>query len=168
MALPTEPPAGQRIPLSRERVLAAAVELADSGGVAALTMRKLAQRLGVEAMSLYHHVANKSALLDGLVDTVFAEIELPGATAEAGTSEPSALDWKDAMRRRALSARDVLGRHPWATALMESRTSPGAATLRHHDAVLGILRRAGFPVAATAAACSPVSNGRLACCSANP
>jgi AcrR family transcriptional regulator len=99
-------------------------------------MRKLAQELGVEAMSLYHHVANKNAILDGIVDVVFGEIELPSGQA----------DWKAAMRQRAISARQALLRHPWATGLMESRSTPGPATLRHHDAVLGILRTAGFSV----------------------
>jgi AcrR family transcriptional regulator len=125
-----------QIPLSRQRVLDAAVALADRDGVGALSMRKLAQELGVEAMSLYHHVAGKDAILDGIVDVVFAEIELPSG--EGG--------WKAAMRRRAVSAREALLRHPWATALMESRSTPGPANLRHHDAVLGVLRNAGFSV----------------------
>jgi AcrR family transcriptional regulator len=127
---------GPRLPLSRQRVLGAAVALADRGGVASLSMRRLAQELGVEAMSLYHHVANKDDILDGIVDVVFSEIVVR-------TDEP---DWKAAMRQRALSARDALLRHPWATALMDSRSMPGPATLRHHDAVLGILRNAGFSV----------------------
>jgi len=109
-----------------------------------MSMRRLARELGIEAMSLYHHVAGKQALLDGMVDLVFGEIELPAADG----------DWKAAMRRRAVSAREVLGRHPWAIALMESRRTPGPANLRHHDAVLGCLRRAGFPVALTAHAYS--------------
>ena len=125
-----------QIPLSRRRVLDAALALADRDGVGALSMRKLAQELGVEAMSLYHHVAGKDAILDGIVDVVFAEIELPSG--EGG--------WKAAMRRRAVSAREALRRHPWATALMESRSTPGPANLRHHDAVLGVLRNAGFSV----------------------
>jgi AcrR family transcriptional regulator len=125
-----------RAPLTRERVLAAAIDLTDRDGIASLSMRKLAQELGVEAMSLYHHVANKDAILDGLIDLVFGEIDLPVGEA----------DWKAAMRRRAISAREVLRRHPWATGLMESRSTPGPATLRHHDAVLGILRNAGFPL----------------------
>jgi AcrR family transcriptional regulator len=99
-------------------------------------MRKLAQELGVEAMSLYHHVADKNDILDGIVDVVFGEIELPSGQA----------DWKAAMRGRAISAREALRRHPWATALMESRSTPGPANVRHHDAVLGILRSAGFSV----------------------
>ena len=129
-----------RTPLNRQRVLDAAVALADRDGVAALSMRKLAQELGVEAMSLYHHVVNKDAILDGIVDVVFAEIELPAA--EAG--------WREAMRRRAISVREALRRHPWATGLMESRPTPGPANLRHHDAVLGVLRGAGFPLELTA------------------
>jgi AcrR family transcriptional regulator len=110
--------------------------MADRGGVGSLSIRKLAQELGVEAMSLYHHVASKDDLLDGIVDVVFAEIELPSGDA----------DWKVAVRRRAISARQALRRHPWATALMESRSTPGPANVRHHDAVLGILRNAGFSV----------------------
>jgi AcrR family transcriptional regulator len=126
-----------RAPLSRERVLRAAIALADRDGVGSLSMRKLAQELGVEAMSLYHHVAGgKDEILDGIVDLIFGEIELPSG--DAG--------WKGAMRRRAISAREALRRHPWATGLMESRSTPGAANLRHHDAVLGILRSAGFSV----------------------
>jgi AcrR family transcriptional regulator len=141
-SMPTQagPKAQPRAPLSRERVLRAAVALADDAGLGSLTMRKLAQELGVEAMSLYHHVPNKDALLDGMVDLVFGEIELPAA----GT------DWKAAMRRRAVSARAVLARHPWAVGLLESRRTPGPANLRHHDAVIGCLREAGFPVALTA------------------
>ena len=136
MSTQTDPDAAPRTPLTRQRVLRAAVALADRGGVGALSMRKLAQELGVEAMSLYHHVANKDDILDGIVDVVFGEIELP--TGETG--------WKAAMRRRAVSAREALRRHPWATGLMESRRTPGPANIRHHDAVLGVLRNAGFPV----------------------
>lgn len=136
MATQTDPSAEPRIPLTRQRVLRAAVALADRGGVGSLTMRKLAQDLGVEAMSLYHHVANKDDILDGIVDVVFSEIDLPSGEA----------DWKAAMRQRAISAREALLRHPWATGLMESRSTPGPATLRHHDAVLGILRNAGFSI----------------------
>jgi AcrR family transcriptional regulator len=136
MATQTDPSAGPRIPLSKQRVLRAAVALADQGGVRSLSMRKLAQQLGVEAMSLYHHVANKDDILDGIVDVVFSEIDLPSSEAE----------WKAAMRQRAISAREALLRHPWATGLMESRSTPGPATLRHHDAVLGILRTAGFSI----------------------
>jgi AcrR family transcriptional regulator len=136
--------AARRVPLSRDQVLRAAVTLADQGGIGALSMRKLGQVLGVEAMSLYNHVASKNDLLDGMIDIVFSEIGLP-----AGDS-----GWKQAMRQRAVSAREVLGRHRWAIGLMESRRSPGPATLRHHDAVLGCLRRAGFSVEMTAHAYS--------------
>jgi AcrR family transcriptional regulator len=136
MSTHADPSAEPRLPLTRERVLATAVALADRGGIGSLSMRKLAQELGVEAMSLYHHVANKDDILDGLVDVVFSEIDLP-------SGEES---WRAAMRRRAISAREALRRHPWATGLMESRPTPGAANLRHHDAVLGVLRGAGFPV----------------------
>jgi len=130
--------------LSRERVLRAAVDLADTGGVESLSMRKLAQALGVEAMSLYRHVRNKGDMVDGMVDLVFGEIGLP----------PQELDWKSAMRQRATSAREVLARHPWSIALMESRSTPGPATLHHHDAVLGALREAGFSIALAAHAYS--------------
>ncbi|MFD3745880.1 TetR/AcrR family transcriptional regulator [Nocardia sp. NPDC058633] len=132
-----------RRPLSRDRVLDAAIRVADRGGVEAITMRRVAQELGVEAMSLYNHVPNKDAILDGVVDAVFAAIELP---------EANDADWREAIRARARSARSVLARHSWALGLMDSRRNPGSATLRHHDAVLGVLRRAGFslPMAAHA------------------
>jgi AcrR family transcriptional regulator len=136
MASPTEPATRRRLPLSRERVLRAAVAFADEAGIASLSMRKLGEAVGVEAMSLYNHVANKGELLDGMIDFVFGEIELPAGDA----------DWKAAVYQRAVSARRVLSRHPWAIALMESRTSPGPATLRHHDAVIGNLRQGGFSV----------------------
>lgn len=122
--------------LSRERVIAAATALADEKGGAGVTMRAVAGRLGVEAMSLYNHVANREALLDGMVDAVFAEIDLP---------DP-ATDWRSAVRDRAASARAALRRHPWAVGLLDSRTDPGPATLRHHDTVLGVLRSQGFSV----------------------
>jgi len=134
----------QRLPLTRQRVLRAAVELADRGGITALTMRKLAQELGVEAMALYNHVANKDDLLDGMVDVIFDEIGLPSG----------GIDWKLAMRQRAITARDVLARHPWAIGLLESRSRPGPVTLLHHDAVLRCLREAGFSVAMAAHAYS--------------
>src|SRR5690606_27134361 len=135
-----------RTPLTRDRVMEAAVAVADEGGVAAVTMRKVAERLGVEAMSLYYHVSGKDEILDGIVDRVFSEIELPGDGA----------GWKAAMRRRACSAREVLARHPWALGLMESRRNPGPATLRHHDRVLGILRGSGFSVELAAHAFSAI------------
>ena len=136
--------AGQHAALSRELVLGKAVELADRHGVAALSMRKLAQELGVEAMSLYHHVANKEAILDGMIDLVFAEIELP----------VGGRDWRTELEGRTRSAREALRRHPWAIGLMDSRTAPGPASLRHHDAVLGCLRRAGFSLTGAAHAFS--------------
>jgi AcrR family transcriptional regulator len=135
--------AARRTPLSRGQVLQAAVTLADEGGIGALSMRKLGQVLGVEAMSLYNHVASKGDLLDGMIDVVFSEVGLPDGDG-----------WKAAMRQRAISVREVLGRHRWAIGLMESRSSPGPATLRHHDAVLGCLRGAGFSVELTAHAYS--------------
>ena len=125
-----------RVPLTRERVLHAAVALADESGSESLSMRKLGEAVGVEAMSLYHHVANKEDLLDGMIDVVFAEIDLSFGRE----------DWKTAMRQRAISARRVLSRHGWAIGFMESRSSPGPATLRHHDAVIGCLREAGFSI----------------------
>ena len=137
-----------RAPLTRERALSAALALADAEGLGSLTMRRLAQALGIEAMSLYHHVANKDDILDGMVDMVFAEIDLP-ADGE---------DWKSAMRERARSARAALTRHPWAVGVMESRSSPGPATLRHHDAVLGSCRGAGFSVAMAAHAFSLIDS----------
>ncbi len=126
----------ERTRLSRERVLDAAIAIADSHGLVGLTMRSLARELGVQPMSLYHHVANKDEILDGVVDEVFTQIEFPADD----------LDWKHAMRARATSARAVFRRHPWAIGLVGTRTTPGLATLQHHDAVIGNLRRAGFSV----------------------
>ena len=143
-ATKTTKPAQGRLPLSRERVLDAALKLADHGGLEGLSMRKLGQALGVEAMALYYHFANKERVLDGIVDLVFGEIDLPTAGE----------DWKVAMRRRAISVRDALLRHRWAIGLMESRTNPGPANLRHHDAVIGNLRAAGFDMAMVATAYS--------------
>ena len=125
-----------RPPLTRGLVLRRAAEIADAGGLSALTMRSLAQSLDVKPMSLYHHVANKDEILDGLVDLVFAEVELPS---EAGP-------WRSEMERRAASLRSALGRHPWSVGLLETRTSPGSTTLQHHNAVLRVLRRAGFSI----------------------
>ena len=124
------------MPLSKDRVLRAAVDYADREGMEALSMRRLGQDLGVEAMSLYNHVRSKEELLNGMIDIVFGEIDLPAADAE----------WSAAMRQRAISARQALKRHPWAIGLMESRAQPGPATLRHHDSVLRNLRTAGFSV----------------------
>lgn len=130
---------GAHEPLSRDRVLACAMAVADAGGLGSLTMRSLAAELGVKPMAVYHYVAGKDEILDGIVDRVFAEMELP---------RPGG-DWRAEITRRASSARDVLRRHPWAVALLESRSTPGPATLRHHDAVLGTLRGAGFSVEMT-------------------
>jgi AcrR family transcriptional regulator len=140
----TERTVVRRAPLSRDEVLRTAVAIADESGIGSLSMRKLGQALGVEAMSLYNHVASKNALLDGMVDIVFSEIGLPDGD----------VGWKLAMRQRAISAREVLSRHRWAIGLMESRRSPGPSTLRHHDAVLGCLRTAGFSIETTAHAYS--------------
>lgn len=124
----------KREPLSRDRVLRAAVELADAHGLDALSMRRLGEELGVEAMSLYNHVRNKDEILDGIVDLVAGEIALPDARD----------GWKEAMRRRAISAHEVLMRHPWATMLLLSRVNVGPAMLRYIDATIGCLRAAGF------------------------
>jgi AcrR family transcriptional regulator len=136
----TDDSPGERSRLSRERVLWAAVAVADAGGIDSLTIRSLSQSLGTKPMSVYYYVANKDEILDGIVDLVFGEIELP---------EPGG-DWRTEIRRRADSARRVLRAHPWAIGLMESRTSPGPATLRHHDAVIATLRAAGFSQELTA------------------
>jgi AcrR family transcriptional regulator len=133
-----------RTPLSRERVLQAAIGLADERGIQSLSMRELGRRLEVEAMSLYNHVANKDDLLDGMIDLVVAEIDLPS----------HAVDWKEAMRRRAISAQAVFSRHPWASALIDSRESSGPARLRYFDWVVGTLRRAGFTLEMAARAFS--------------
>ncbi|MEE9312899.1 MAG: TetR/AcrR family transcriptional regulator [Planctomycetota bacterium] len=125
-----------RKPLSRDAVLAAAMKLADAGGIEKLSMRKLGQKLGVEAMSLYNHVANKDEVLDGIVDIVYSEIEMPKKGAK----------WKPAMRRRAGSAREVLKRHPWALGVMESRTNPGMASMNYYEAIIRCLREAGFSI----------------------
>ena len=126
--------------LSRERVLRAAIAIAGESGIGSLTIRSLAERLGVKPMSVYYYVANKSEILDSIVDLVFAEIELPSPTA----------DWFQELRAWATSARHVLARNSWAIALLESRSAPGPATLRHHDRIIEVLRGAGFSVATTA------------------
>jgi AcrR family transcriptional regulator len=130
--------------LNRELILQSAIKIADQEGINALTMRKLAQALNVEAMSIYHHVANKNQLQDGMIDLVFAEIDLP-AREET---------WKTALRQRSISTYQALIRHPWAIGLMESGKTPGQANLRHHNAVLGCLRENGFSLPATAHAYS--------------
>jgi len=134
--------------LSRDLVMRTAIALADDGGLEALTMRRLAEELGVEAMSLYNHVANKTDLLNGMVDAIFGEIELPSHSD----------DWKTALRKRSISFREVLSRHTWATSLRDSGTQPGPATLRHHDRVLAAFRNAGFSLALTAHAFSAVDS----------
>ncbi len=126
--------------LSRERVIAAAVALADRIGIEAFTIRKLADELDTKPMSIYHHVPNKEAIIDGMVDAVFAEIGKPSQH----------VPWKEAMSHSAQSMCEVLGRHPWATPLMDSRANPGPATLTHHDAVIRCFREAGFSVEMTA------------------
>ncbi len=130
----------RRETLTRERVLQGAVTLADEIGIEALTIRKLAVALGVKPMTIYHHVPSKEEIIDGMVEIVFSEIDLP----------PTDEDWKSAMRKRCISAREVLRRHPWAAPLMESRMSPGPANLGHHEAVLACLRRGGLSLQMTA------------------
>ena len=125
-----------RKPLSRKRVLRAAIVYADKLGLEELSMRKLAEVLRVAPMALYRHIENKDDLIDAMIDVVFTEIEPPQRDA----------DWRTAMRQRAISVRDALERHRWAIGLMESRLHPGPANLRHHDAVLGNLRASGFSV----------------------
>ncbi len=134
MATRHEHDARPRTPLNRERVLMAAISLADDEGIDALTMRRLGRRLGVEAMSLYNHVANKEDVLAGMADTILSEVELPA----------EGVDWKTAMRRRAVSVLEMLVRHPWAAILIGALPHPGPATLRYIDSVLGSLRNAGF------------------------
>ena len=130
--------------LTPDRIVAAAVRVADRAGLAGVSMRNVGKELGVEAMSLYHHITGKEALLDALADAVFRRITLPDL------DDP----WRPAMAARATSARDVLARHPWGLGLIESRHHPGPALLRHHDTVLGCLRRNGFTVALAAHAFS--------------
>ena len=127
---------GSRLPLNRDRILVAAVEIADEHGVGAVTMRAVASKLGVEAMSLYNHVANKDDILDGMADFVAEQFDLP----------EDVDDWREAMRRRAVSAHQVFGDHPWAPLLFDSRESSGPSGLRYFDWVLGTLMRAGFSI----------------------
>lgn len=134
----------RRAGLTRERVLGTAVAMADRDGFEALSMRKLAKELGVEAMSLYNHIANKNDLLDAMVDLVFSEIEPPAIGG----------DWRAELRKRAISTREALNRHRWANGLMEGRAAPGPANIALHDAVLGCLREAGFSVEMTVQAYS--------------
>jgi AcrR family transcriptional regulator len=144
MTTQAEKRAQGRAPLSRELVLRTALTIADRGGLESLSMRKLGQELGVEAMALYYHFANREEIVDGIVDLVFGEMDLP----------PDGEDWRRAMRQRAISLRDALLRHRWAIGLMESRHTPGPANLRHHDAVIGSLRAGGFDMAMAAHAYS--------------
>lgn len=141
MSAPVRSDARERRPrLSRDRVLRSAMAVADAGGITALTIRSLAAELGVKPMSVYYYVANKDEILDAIVDIVFSEIVLPSPNS----------DWRGEIRRRALSARAVLRRHPWAIPLLQSRTNPGPATLRHLNATIGTLRSGGFSVRMTA------------------
>ena len=130
----------QRSTLTSDRVLEGAVELADEIGIESFTMRKLADALGTAPMTIYHHVPSKEEIIDGMVEIVFGEVERP----------PTDMDWKLAIRRRCISVREVLNRHRWAAPLMESRLTPGPATLGHHDAVIGCLRRGGLSIQLTA------------------
>lgn len=126
----------RREPLSRERIFTAALELADQGGMAAVSMRQIAQRLNVEAMSLYKHIANKEDLMDGLVELVFAQMTVPAPE----------LEWRAALRERAYTTRQVLNKYPWAASLIETRAALGPTRLRHHNNMIGILRRSGFSI----------------------
>jgi len=134
MARQSHPSPQTRVPLSRERVLHAAIALADEGGIDALSMRKLGQELGVEAMSLYNHVANKDDLLDGMLDVVAEKIDVPAPGA----------DWKEALRQTAISSHEVLVRHRWACALLMRRPRVSLVRMRWMEAVLQTLREAGF------------------------
>jgi AcrR family transcriptional regulator len=136
MSTQTDSKAERRAPLNRQRVLRAAVALADQSGIESLTMRRLGQELGVEAMSLYNHVANKDDILDGIVDLIVGDIDVP----------PTGTDWKSAMRQRAVSAHEVLLAHPWAAMLIMSRYNIGPGMTRYLDATLGRLREGGFSI----------------------
>ncbi|HVH53639.1 MAG TPA: TetR/AcrR family transcriptional regulator C-terminal domain-containing protein [Actinomycetota bacterium] len=136
MATKIEAKAESREPLTKERILRAAVALADEGGVESLSMRRIAQQLGVVPMALYKHVANKDEMLDGMIDVVVGEIDPPLEGA----------DWKTAIRERVLSARRALLRHPWASRVIESRTTPTPTVIGYMDEMIGILRKGGFSV----------------------
>ena len=136
MATQLDADAQAREPLSRERVLRAAVALADEGGAESLSMRRLARELGVVPMALYKHVANKDEMLDGMVDVVVAEIDPPVVD----------MDWKPAVRQRVLSARRALLRHPWAPGVLESRTNPTPAVLAYMESMIGMFRAGGFSI----------------------
>lgn len=141
MATQIDVSAQPRVPLSRDRVLRAAVALADQGGVESLSMRKIAQELGVVPMALYKHLSNKDEMLDGMVDVVMGEINDVVSEIDVRSG-----DWKTTMRQRVLSAREILLRHPWAPRLMESRTNVSPAMLRYFDSLIGLLREAGFSI----------------------
>ena len=136
MATKIDEEAQPRIPLSKERILRAAVALADEGGVESISMRKIAEELDVVPMALYRHVANKDEMLDGMLDVVVGEIEPPDA----------GVDWKTAIRRRILSARRALLRHPWASRVIETRTDPTPAVLEYMDRMIGLFRGGGFSI----------------------
>lgn len=140
ISAPTGSARAPRNTLSRERVTAEAVALADAEGLTALTIRALATRLGVKPMAIYHHVANKEGLLDAIVDAVYAEVHLPGTDGE----------WRTELERRSHSMHEALGRHRWAVALMDTRLQPGPANLASHEAALDVLLTAGFSLQATA------------------
>jgi AcrR family transcriptional regulator len=131
--------AERRTQLTRERVMTAAIELADRDGIESISMRKLAQELGVEAMSLYTHVRNKNDLLDGMTDAVISQIPMSA----------DGVDWKASLRQLALAARSIMLRHPWAPRTVETQTAPGPAALQYVNSVLGILREGGFSIAQT-------------------
>lgn len=141
MSSTTERSTERRTPLTRDRVLRTAVELADAGGIDALTIRRLAEQLGVEPMSLYYHVANKEAILDGIVEVVFDEVEQ--ATGGFDVAQADAA-WKGALRARILAARQVMLRHPWAPGVMDTRSGLGMTTARYVDSVVGTLRSGGL------------------------
>ncbi len=141
MATQTEPRPRARDPLTRERVLRAAVDLADRDGIQALTMRNLARELGAEAMSLYYHVDNKEAVLDGVVEVIMDEINTAVGLVEG---PPATEDWKILMRKRILAAREVLIRHRWASRVIETRTTISPSTMRYFDDLLGVLHTGGF------------------------
>jgi AcrR family transcriptional regulator len=143
MAKQAEPRTESRVPLSKERVLLGAVRLADQRGIGALTMRNLAQELGVEAMSLYYHVANKEELMAGTVDVVVDEINL--VVSQVDTSSVGT-EWKRVVRQRILAARDVLLGHPWAPDVIESHASMSPSVLRYFNALSGLLRQGGLSV----------------------
>ena len=134
MATKAEAPVEPRIPLTRDRILGAAIDLADRGGIESVSMRKVGQELGVEAMSLYNHVANKGEMLAGMVDVVMSEIEL----------SPGGPDWKTALRNQVMSARRVMAHHPWAAIVIEGQNDPTPTLMAYFDSIVGIMRQGGF------------------------